>query len=122
MNMKRWQDWANLALGAWMIISPWALGFADGDNVAAVSAWAFGAGILVFAGMAAYMPKAWEEGINVLLGVGLLASPWLFGFATQLEPTTNAAVVGVLVAALALWAMLADETVRNRLFRRQQTG
>ena len=27
-----------------------------------------------------------------------------------------------LVAALALWAMLADETVRNRLFRRQQTG
>jgi hypothetical protein len=39
-----------------------------------------------------------------------------------LEPTANAAVVGVLVAALALWAMLADETVRNRLFRRQQTG
>ena len=120
--MKRWQDWANLALGAWMIISPWALGFADGDNVAAVSAWAFGAGILVFAGLAAYMPKTWEEGINVLLGVGLLASPWLFGFATQSEPTSNAAVVGVLVAALALWAMLGDETVRNRLFRRQQSG
>jgi hypothetical protein len=121
MNMKRWQDWANLALGVWMIISPWVLGFANVYNVAALSAWAFGAGIVVFAGMVAYMPKAWEEGINVLLGLGLVASPWVLDFSSQSDPTSNATVVGVLVAVLALWAMLGEQTIRDRLFRRQQT-
>jgi hypothetical protein len=119
--MKRWQDWANLALGAWMILSPWALGFADASSAAAWSAWGLGAAIVVFAGIAVYMPKAWEEGINVLLGVGLLVSPWVLDFATQSTPTSNAVIVGVLVAGLALWAMLMDTTVRERLFHRHQT-
>lgn len=119
--MKRWQDWANLALGVWTIVSPWALGFADGNSAAAWSAWAIGAAVVVFAGIAVYMPKAWEEGVNVLLGVGLLVSPWAVGFASQATPTTNAVIVGVLVAALALWAMLMDGTVRERLFHRPQT-
>jgi hypothetical protein len=119
--MKRWQDWANLALGAWMIISPWALGFADSDNAAALSAWTLGAGIVVFAGMAASMPKAWEEGINALLGVGLFVSPWALDFTAQSNPTSNAVIVGVLVAVLALWAMLSEPTIRERLFHRHQT-
>jgi hypothetical protein len=121
MTMKRWQDWANLVLGAWTLASPWALGFADGQSAAAWSAWVLGAAILVFAGIAVSMPQAWEEGINILLGVGLLASPWVLDFATQSTPTSNAVIVGVLVAALALWAMLMDTTVRERLFHRQQT-
>jgi len=25
--MTRWQDWANLVLGVWLILSPWLLGF-----------------------------------------------------------------------------------------------
>jgi hypothetical protein len=120
-DMKRWQDWVNLALGAWMFISPWALGFADSGNVAAWSAWVLGAGIVLFAGMAASMRKAWEEGINMLLGVGLLVSPWALEFATQSTPTSNAVIVGVLVAALALWAMMSDATIRGRLSNRQQT-
>jgi hypothetical protein len=119
-HMKRWQDWVNLALGAWMIISPSALGFADSGNVAAWSAWVFGAGIVMFAGMAASMRKAWEEGINIVLGIGLLISPWAFEFASQSTPTSNAAIVGVLVAALALWAMMSDATIRDRLFHRPQ--
>jgi hypothetical protein len=121
MNMKRWQDWVNLALGAWMIISPWVLGFADPNSAAAVSAWVLGAGIVIFAGMAASMRKAWEEGINILLGVALLASPWGFEFAAQSTPTSNAVIVGVLVAALALWAMVSEPTIRERLTDRHQT-
>lgn len=119
--MKRWQDWATFALGAWMIISPWVLGFASVYNVAALSAWALGAGIVVFAAMAVSTPRAWDEGINALLGVSLIASPWTLDFATQAKATTNAVIVGVFVAALAVWAMLSDQTVRERLFRRQQT-
>ena len=119
--MKRWQDWANLVLGVWTVISPWALGFADANSAAAWSAWIIGVAVVVFAGFAVYMPKAWEEGITVLLGVCLLASPWVLGFSTQSTPTSNAGIVGVLVAALALWAMLMDGTLRERLFHRPQT-
>jgi hypothetical protein len=121
MKMKRWQDWVNVVLGVWMILSPWALGFAKADDVAALSAWCLGAGILVFSGMATYMPKAWEEGINVLLGIVLLVSPWVLGFATRSEPTSNAVIVGVLVAAIAAWAMLGEQVFRDRLLGRHQT-
>jgi hypothetical protein len=118
--MKRWQDWVNLVLGAWMVVSPWALGFADPQNAAAVSAWTLGAAIIVFAAIAVKIPQAWEEAINILLGVGLIASPWALNFAAQEAPTTNAVAVGVLVGAFALWAMLADPTLRARLFHREQ--
>ena len=118
--MKRWQDWANVVLGAWMIVSPWVLGFAGDGNPAATSAWTLGAAILVFAAMAAAVPKAWEEAINILLGAALLASPWVLNFQGQSDPTSNAVVVGVLVAAFALWAMLTDTAVRERMRTRQQ--
>jgi hypothetical protein len=114
--MKRWQDGVNLVLGAWMIASPWTFGFADGQSPAALSAWVLGAAVIVFAVIAMSMPKAWEEAINILLGVGLMASPWVLGFAKQSEPTTNAVIVGVLVVAFALWAMLTDTSIRQRLF------
>jgi hypothetical protein len=116
--MKRWQDWVNLVLGAWMLASPWVLGFAAGQSVAAWSAWVLGAAIVVFAGIAVSMPKAWEEAINIVLGVCLIASPWALNFAAQSTPTSNAVIVGILVAAFALWAMLMDTTVRERLFHR----
>ncbi len=26
---QKWEEWVNMALGAWLIVSPWVLGFAD---------------------------------------------------------------------------------------------
>jgi hypothetical protein len=119
--MKRWQDWANLVLGSWMVISPWALGFADPENPAALSAWLLGVAIVVFAGAAVSMPRAWEEGINIFLGAALVASPWVLDFAGQMTARSNAVAVGVLVAALALWALMNDPAFREKVFQRQQT-
>jgi hypothetical protein len=117
--MKRWQDWVILVLGAWTVISPWALGFAATENAAALSAWVLGAAILVFAGIAVYMPKAWEEAVTILLGLALLASPWALNFATQSTPTSNAVIVGLLVAAFGAWAIAMDTAVRERLRHHQ---
>ncbi|MCK9532733.1 MAG: SPW repeat protein [Gammaproteobacteria bacterium] len=33
MHNGRWQDWANLVLGAWLIIAPFALGYAEQSGV-----------------------------------------------------------------------------------------
>lgn len=113
MALKRWQDWGNVFLGLWMLASPWILGFAASENVAARTAWILGAAIIVFAGIAVYIPKAWEEVLNIVLGIGLIASPWGLGYTDQTTPTANAVVVGLLVTALGLWAMLVDTRVQK---------
>ncbi|MFO7275509.1 MAG: SPW repeat protein [Pseudomonadota bacterium] len=112
--MKRWQDWVNVVLGAWMVVSPWVLGFASTDSAAAWSAWILGAAVLISAGIAVYMPKAWEEAINIALGILLLVSPWVLGFAGETTQMSNAVIVGVLVAAFGIWAIVTDTAVREK--------
>lgn len=113
MALKRWQDWVNVILGLWMVISPLMLGFFTGAGAAARSAWILGGAVVIFATIATRIPKAWEEALNIILGVCLIASPWALGFTDQTVPTTNAVVVGLLVTAFGLWAMLADTDVQR---------
>ena len=112
MGIKHWQDWVNVILGLWMVASAWVLGFAS-DSPVAWTAWILGAAIVVFAGIAVYIHKAWEEVLNILLGICLIAAPRAVGFAEQTTPTTNAVVVGLFVTAVGLWAMLKDTAVQN---------
>ena len=41
-------------------------------------------------GTAMMMPKAWEEGVAILVRLALLASPWALEFNTQSAPTPRA--------------------------------
>lgn len=113
MNTRRWQDFGNLILGLWLVLSPAVLGFTD-NLVAARTAWALGAVIAVFAGIAVYMPRIWEEAVNIIVGAALLGSPWIFGFFDHETAAFNAASVGILVIALAIWAMLRDTEFQRR--------
>jgi hypothetical protein len=113
MAPKRWQDWTNAVLGLWMFVSPSILGFATQDSPAARVAWLLGLAIVVFAGIAVYMPKAWEEAINIILGVCLFASPWALNYNNQATPATNAMIVGLIVTVLAVWAMLRDTAIQK---------
>jgi hypothetical protein len=72
-----------------------------------------GAAIVIFAGLAVYLPKAWQEAINILLGIYLLASPWAFSYSDQTRATTNAVIVGLLVTAFGTSAMLMDTAVKR---------
>jgi hypothetical protein len=112
MADRRWQDWANLVLGSWLFISPWALHYAG--TSAAWNAYVMGAGIVVFALIAAYMPKAWEEMINTLLGVWLVVSPFALGFAEATMVALHTVVVGILATAFAVWAMATDKRLYER--------
>jgi hypothetical protein len=107
MKPKRWQDWVNVILGVWMVISPWVLGF-EASQAAARTAWILGAAVIVFAAIGIYMHEAWEETINIVLGICLAGSPWAFGFAEHTTAATNAVIVGVLVIAFGIWAMLRE--------------
>ena len=48
--------------------------------------------------------KHWQDPLTGLLGVWLLVSPWVLGFAANTTPTANAALVGLALLATALGA------------------
>jgi hypothetical protein len=104
MKERRWQDWLNLLIGIWLFISPWVIGFAATDSNASWNAWILGVAIVVFSAIAVSMPQAWEEVINILLGIWMVISSWVIGVATR-TAETNAVIVGLLVILFAAWAM-----------------
>lgn len=102
-----WQDVVNLVLGAWLIVSPFALNYAD----AATPAWnahLVGVVVVALAAAAIWAYQVWEEWINGLLGLWLIVSPWLLNFSTLSNALWNQLVVGVIVGGLALWSAMSD--------------
>jgi hypothetical protein len=120
--MKSWQDWGLLVLGLWLLASPWVLGFASIADPAALAAWILGAAVVVLATAAVSTPRAWEEVVAVVLGITLIASPWVVGFDApwllsldeREAVVTSSAASGVLVGALAVWSMLSDPELHKR--------
>ena len=70
--------------------------------------------LCVFALIASYMPKAWEEIINIVLGVWLTVSPFVLGFSDATEVALHTVVVGILATAFAIWAMSNDQNFYKR--------
>ena len=48
--------------------------------------------------------KHWQDPLSAVLGVWLLVSPWVLGFAEQTTPTVNAAVIGIALIATGIGA------------------
>lgn len=108
MTTKRWLDSINILIGVWLFASPWLLDYAASAPNAAANAYIVGAVIVLFAAGAVYLPKVWEEWVNMACGIWMILSPWALGFAGLAGVTRNAVIVGVLVTVLATWAMLRD--------------
>lgn len=102
-QLKHWQDTGNAVLGLWLVFSPLVLGFqtelVDMGNTVLVGLLLLAAGL---GGM--FVPRAWEDWTESALGLWLAVSPWVVGFASTVA-TVNAAVVGLIVLTLALWAL-----------------
>jgi hypothetical protein len=113
MKEKRWQDWLNLLIGIWLFISPWVLGFAGSEFSASWNAWILGVAIVVFSAIAVSIPQAWEEVINILLGIWMVISSWVIGI-TNRAVETNAVIVGLLVILFAAWAMAMNHDWRHK--------
>ncbi len=107
-RMKHWQDVVSAVFGVWLIVSAWALGFA-GETAPMANAVIVGILLLGVALGAIFTPKAWEEWVELVLGLWLVASPWLLSFSAMREPRANAVIVGLIVAILALWVLLTDK-------------
>jgi len=114
--MKHWQDPVNALMGAWLILSPWMLAFAD-ERIALVDFVAVGVLLAATAIGASVVPRAWEEWVEVLLGLWFMASPWLLGFDGHAVAMQNAVFCGLVVAVLALWELGTDDALGGWLRR-----
>jgi hypothetical protein len=107
-QVKHWQDPVNVALGAWLIISPWVLGF-QGVTAAMWSAVATGVVLGAVALGATLVPRAWEEWTEGALAIWLAVSPWVLGLATVENAMVNAVLVAAAILVLALWVLVTDK-------------
>lgn len=113
----RWEDWANVILGAWLFISPWVLHTVSVYAASPGDFWWVGGAVFVLALWAIGAPWArWTEWITAALAIWLFVSPWVLGFSHVPRVAWDAWAVGVLVFLLSIWSLSATRpTLRGRL-------
>src|SRR5262245_59550829 len=101
---ERTCDVINLILGAFLLISPWVVGFDSGVQTQNGVICGIIIAVLSIAALSAF--TEWEEWLNLIVGLWVLVSPWVLGFASATHATWTHVIIGFLVAALAaleLW-------------------
>ena len=92
-------DVANLILGMILFFSPWLFGLSAGAQWQTASTIGIFVAVSSIAALAAF--AAWEEWLNLVAGLCLVVSPWLFGFQNS-DAMRLHVVIGSIVAALAV--------------------
>jgi hypothetical protein len=94
-------SWINILIGIWLILAPFAFGFAN-LQAATWNSIGVGAGMLIVAIIRAVRPlrAAPLNWITFVLGLWLIASPFVLGFSHLIGATLAHVVVGIAVAAL----------------------
>jgi len=72
MRLKHWQDAISVVLGAWLVSSPWAIGYA-GETMAMANAIVIGLALIAAALGAIFVPRAWEEWTEGVLGLWMIS-------------------------------------------------
>jgi hypothetical protein len=109
---RTWEDWLGMLLGVLIVLSPWFPTQASHEVVGADRGYlvlnAITVGLIVF-GLAQleYMAlQRWEETAGIVLGLWLIASPYIFGYSgdglLRFYHSTLGSLV-LLLAALQLW-------------------
>lgn len=105
MVPRHLQDAASAMIGVGLMISPWIGGYSD-DRVASANAVVAGALVATAAFGAAFFARPWQSWMQAVLGVWLLASPWMLGFETHEIAMAAAVGIGLPVFLLAAWVLL----------------
>lgn len=101
-------DVYNLVLGIFLLVAPWLFSYARA--AARADDWASSAVVIAISLAALLAFAEWEEWLGMIVGLWVLASPWLLGFPHAKAMPVNVAV-GLIIAylsALELWLIHYD--------------
>ncbi len=100
----------SLIVGAGLMLAPWYFGFM-GEEKATWSAWISGTSVAVFALLAIMQTLDLEEYIMAVIGVWVVAAPWLLDFKDVTAARWTHVGFGlaiVVLAAIELWRLRAS--------------
>lgn len=104
----RWQDWASFALGLWLALSPWLVGYAENET-GTTNAVFLGLAVALIGHFEATFAELAAEWLNVAAGLWLLIAPFLLGFSADAAASANSIAVGTLLIALVVSASELDK-------------
>jgi hypothetical protein len=118
--MRPWRresalDLYNLVLAAILLASPWL--FTLTNTTARIDLWASSLAIILISLAAIAAFAKWEEWANLILGIWLIASPWILGFAhtRSMHFSIGVGLAITFLAALELFLLYdADQTHQQR--------
>jgi hypothetical protein len=100
LTHRRWEDWCSMGLGAAILMSPVAARIMDWP-FGTLNAVIVGLLVMLLAWQELILLEAWEESLELVLGLWLVASPWIFGYSDQEVATSAHVTLGGAVAVLA---------------------
>ena len=98
-------DLYNLLFAVVLLAAPWL--FALTNSTGKIDLWASGAAIAAISLAALVAFTSWEEWANLLLGLWLIVSPWLLGFAhtRAMHFSIGTGCLVAFMALLELWLL-----------------
>ncbi len=112
----KWQDWTSFALGLWLAMSPWLLGYVH-EEAATANAALVGLILALGSHFEVSFDEVAAEWFNLAFGAWLVLAPFVLAFEAP-EVIVNSIVVGTMVAALACSALSLDKDLGRWLGRR----
>ena len=104
---RSWEDWVSMLIGVLIGFSPW-LADQQGDQAVIWNAILVGAVVLVLAQLEYVSLQRWEEIGEIIVGLWLIASPFIFGYAEAGPLRYWHFVLGAIIALLATWELWQD--------------
>jgi hypothetical protein len=104
---RSWEDWVSMLIGLLIGFSPW-LAEQQGDQAVMWNAILVGAVVLVLAQLEYVSLQRWEEIGEIVLGLWLIASPFVFGYAEAGPLRYWHFVLGAFIVLLAAWELWQD--------------
>lgn len=115
MNETRWQDAVVLLIGLWLACAPFILDYGMPGDASSWNSFFLGLAVSVVAICALIRPAKWEEWVNLVLGLWLMAAPSALHFDRPASlKVWNHVVPGALVAAAAAWALVRSANGRTK--------
>src|SRR5512138_1468963 len=100
LKSLKWEDWLGVALGLWLVLSPWTLGYAEASAAATMNALFLGATFIFLEQLNLDAHEDLEEWMDIIAGSWLVLSPFVLGFAQLTAASVNAIGAGVLAILL----------------------